>query len=81
MNNTSKIEIYDCGCVVTRPKEQSCRSFGTRWRAYTSLSKDGSIAKLLLKCRDCGRLRHFVLTGKNPAMIQYMDKEEGDEQT
>lgn len=77
----SKIIIYDCGCVPTRPKEQSCRSFGTRWRIYTSLDQNGMAIKLILRCRDCGRIRHFVLSGKNPVLIQYskLESEDKDE--
>jgi len=69
------ISIYDCGCVPSRPKEQSCRTYGTRWRVYTT------IGKIVLKCRDCGRVRHFLLKGNNnPVLIQYGEKEvEGEE--
>ena len=64
------IQIYDCGCVITRPKEASCKTYGTRWRVYvTGL-------KILLKCRDCGRLRHFVLKVDSPVLVQYTEKEE-----
>lgn len=69
------VNIYDCGCVETRPREQSCRAFGTRWRVYVAISKGLLPTKILLKCRDCGRMRHFQLSGINPVMIQYMDKE------
>ena len=75
---TTHIEIYDCGCVVSRPKESSCKSYGTRWRIYVAVTKDEVAAKLLLKCRDCGRMRHFVLSGNNPAIVQFGPKEEID---
>jgi len=72
----STITIYDCGCVTHRPKEQSCKTYGTRWRVYMTVDKQGNILKMLLKCRDCGRLRHFLLSANNPVLIQYQDKEE-----
>lgn len=72
------VSIYDCGCVITRPKEQSCRSYGTRWRVYIAINKGDVAGKIMLKCRDCGRMRHFVLTGVNPVMIQYQKLEEID---
>lgn len=71
----TRIQIFDCGCCVSRPKEQSCTSYGTRWRVYISTDKTGKILKILLKCRDCGRLRHFALGPNNPVLIQYQDKE------
>lgn len=67
---SSTITIFDCGCVPSRPKEPTCKSYGTRWRAYITANK------ILLKCRDCGRIRHFILSGNNPVIIQYGDKEE-----
>lgn len=72
---STHIEIFDCGCVINRPKEASCKSYGTRFRIYTSINKDGVAIKLLLKCRDCGRMRHFVLQGNNPVLIQYLGKD------
>ena len=80
MNNATTINIFDCGCVLGRPKEQSCRSYGTRWRVYCSTTPDGRFKKILLKCRDCGRLRHFVLTENNPVLIQYGKIETIDEE-
>lgn len=47
--------VYDCGCVESRPRVITCKSFGTRWRAYTSEQH------VILKCRDCGRMQHFEL--------------------
>jgi hypothetical protein len=41
--------------------------------------KDNAI-KIMLRCRDCGRIRHFNLTGINPVVIQYTKKELGDEE-
>jgi hypothetical protein len=73
----TKIEIYDCGCVTSRPKEESCRSFGTRWRLYLSLNPSGGAIKIICKCRDCGRVRHFELdkSKQNPTLIQYQEVE------
>jgi len=69
--------IFDCGCCEARPKEQSCKAYGTRWRNYISINEQGIPLKILMKCRDCGRMRHFDLNGKtNPSIIQYMGKEE-----
>lgn len=72
------INIFDCGCVETRPKEQSCRSYGSRWRVYIAIDKNTVPVKLILRCRDCGKVRHFILSGQNPALIQYTGKQEGD---
>lgn len=74
------INIYDCGCVSSRPKEQSCRAYGTRWRVYTSIGKDGNAVKIILRCRDCGRIRHFTLTGLNPVLIQYSKGEDTNDE-
>ena len=71
----AKIEIYDCGCVKTRPKEQSCKSYGTRWRAYLT------IKFVKLKCRDCGRLHSFQLQREGVQTIQWMElKDEEDDE-
>jgi hypothetical protein len=65
-------EIYDCGCVVNRPKEASCKAFGTRWRVYISRNF------IILKCRDCGRRHKFQLVRNGVQMIQFGLKEEED---
>jgi hypothetical protein len=46
-------QIYDCGCVVGRPQNQHCKSYGTRWRAYLTTQF------VILKCRDCGKYHKF----------------------
>lgn len=71
--------IYDCGCVISRPKEYSCKKYGTQWRLYISVDKAGIPLSIVARCRDCGRARHFKLSGLNPVMIQYMDKEEDED--
>jgi uncharacterized protein CbrC (UPF0167 family) len=69
-------KIYDCGCT-SRPQEQSCKTYGTRWRVLVALDFDGNATKLLLRCRDCGNTRHFNLLGRNnPVLIQYGNKED-----
>jgi hypothetical protein len=68
-----RIMIFDCGCVPSRPQEESCHSYGTRWRAYVTKGK------ILLKCRDCGRIRHFVVTSTSPVLIQYSAREESND--
>ena len=71
------INIYDCGCVVSRPRTATCNTYGTRWRVYTTMGMSSTLLKIVLKCRDCGRVRHFVLAGtNNPVMIQYGQVEE-----
>ena len=70
-NSSSGYAIYDCGCVPSRPKDQSCKMYGTRWRVYVAVSQ------INLKCRDCGRMHVFVLQKSGAQMIRYMDKEEG----
>lgn len=78
-NMPTRISIFDCGCVPSRPKEQTCNSYGTRWRAYLTLNNEGNAIKVLLKCRDCGRIRHFALLGvNNPILIQYGSKGDDD---
>ena len=47
------INIYDCGCVLSRPHLSSCNNYGTRWRAY--LTK----GHIKLRCRDCGKIHTF----------------------
>lgn len=47
--------IFDCGCRPGRPKDVSCKSYGTRFRVYTTSTH------VILKCRDCGRMFHFEL--------------------
>jgi hypothetical protein len=54
------IAIYDCGCVVSRPTDQNCKSYGTRWRVYTTA------IHVIMKCRDCGKMHHFEL--RRPGM-------------
>ena len=66
-------EIYDCGCVVSRPKETSCKSYGTRWRVYISTKF------VILKCRDCARRHHFQLLKPEVQMIQMGNREELEE--
>jgi hypothetical protein len=46
------IFIYDCGCVPSRPTENTCKSYGTRWRVYKTPTK------IILRCRDC-RKKHI----------------------
>lgn len=71
------IQIYDCGCVESRPKNQHCKSYGTRWRNYLGLNYEGQATKIIMKCRDCGRVRHFILLNtKQPSIIQYGTKDE-----
>jgi hypothetical protein len=52
MNETS-YKLFDCGCVQSRPRTATV--FACRWRVYRSLNF------IVLKCRDCGRVRHFAL--------------------
>jgi hypothetical protein len=52
---TINISIFDCGCVPNRPKESSCKSYGTRWRVFLATKV------IKLKCRDCGRVYNFDL--------------------
>lgn len=66
---TQTIQIYDCGCVPSRPKEQSCRSYGTRWRVYMTAKS------MKLRCLDCNRLRSFDLIPMGPQTIRYMGQE------
>lgn len=66
----SKWEIYDCGCVNGRPKDQHCRMFGTRWRAYLTN------IHVILKCRDCGRMHQFELRRGGVALTTYEAAEE-----
>ncbi len=69
----TKISIYDCGCVSTRPKDPSVKSYGTRWRAYiTRLA-------VKLKCRDCGRVHTFELKKEGVQMIKFGDKNSEEE--
>jgi len=74
------INIYDCGCVQSRPREQSCKNFGTRWRVYVTK------LHIILKCRDCGRLHHFEL--RRPGIqvmmfgvVEELTQEEKDEES
>ena len=46
-------KLFDCGCVSSRPR--SATTYACRWRIYRSLNF------LVLKCRDCGRMRYFEL--------------------
>lgn len=70
--NQPHIWIYDCGCVASRPKEQSCKSFGTRWRVYLTPKS------LRLKCRDCGRMHFFELAKAGVQITRFEGKEEMD---
>lgn len=66
--------IYDCGCVKTRPKEQSCKTYGTRWRAYITTRH------LILRCRDCARVHEFELLKHSVERTNYIfNKKQGDE--
>jgi hypothetical protein len=65
-----KISILDCGCVLHRPKESSCKNYGTRWRVYNT------DYRIMLKCRDCGRILKFMLKHKlNPQLKEYENRE------
>lgn len=63
-----RIIIFDCGCVPSRPKEQSCNTYGTRWRAYITPTM------VMLRCRDCGKRYNFKINRLES--INYMNKEE-----
>ena len=65
-----KIEIYDCGCVPTRPKDPSCNTYGTRWRLYITVNS------IKAKCRDCGRMHTFVLARPGVQTVQYLRGED-----
>lgn len=67
--------IFDCGCVVHRPKLRTCNNYGTRWRAYITDSK------IILKCRDCGKNREFVFKDvRGPIINESMEiKDNGKE--
>lgn len=65
----AKIQIYDCGCVATRPKDPSCATYGTRFRVYHTVNY------VMLKCRDCGRIHHFALSKPNVQLIRYTGRE------
>ena len=45
--------LFDCGCVPSRPRNATV--FACRWRVYRSSGL------LVLKCRDCGKMRYFEL--------------------
>jgi hypothetical protein len=63
----SKISIYDCGCVISRPKVSTCKTYGTRWKVFiTSYT-------IRLKCRDCGRVHNFELRRNGVQTIQWME--------
>ena len=55
--------LFDCGCVVSRPK--SATVFACRWRAYRSTNL------LVLKCRDCGKMRYFELRRPGEDIAQF----------
>lgn len=64
--------IFDCGCIPSRPKEASCRSYGTRWRCFLT-SKT-----VKLKCRDCGRIYTFALSREGIQTTHFDGREEMD---
>lgn len=72
VNYDKSIFIYDCGCVISRPKDPSCRSYGTRWRVFLT-SKC-----IKLKCRDCGRIHSFDLLKPGVQRIGFEGAEEMD---
>ena len=64
--------IYDCGCVISRPKNPMCKTYGTRWKVYLG------VGVITLRCRDCGRLHQFSLNRSGVQSICFSIIEEDD---
>jgi hypothetical protein len=77
MAQATKIMIFDCGCVPSRPKTAGCKSYGTRWRIY-KIQKDSVITGLHLRCRDCGREYTLALSVPGIQNIRYVKPEEDE---
>lgn len=60
--------MYDCGCVISRPKDS--KYFASRWRIYMSQNM------IMLKCKDCGRVHHFELKKPYSSVTSYSYKED-----
>lgn len=59
-------EMYDCGCVKTRPT--TSKYYARRWKVYMTNSY------MILKCMDCGVMKYYRLRSPAPEITRFATK-------